>query len=153
MQLSRDLNQLHPEMKAIHEAFIEECKTRGIKIITTNTWRPFEQQDELYYKGRDDNGNKVGRTVTNAKPGQTPHNYMLEDGTPASLAFDIVPVVDGALIWGTQGVDYALWEYIGAIGKKHGMIWGGKFRSKDRPHFQFKNSRAMLKERFPESWS
>ena len=146
--LSRDLDELHPTTRICHSKFIAECKARGIKIITTNTWRSFDHQASLYAKGR----TTPGRKVTYAKPGQTPHNYVLDGDIPASLAFDIVPQVKGKLVWGTKGVDYALWEYIGAIAKSCDLVWGGKFRNKDRPHLQLKGSRQLLKQRFPESW-
>lgn len=148
MQLSRDPNLLHPDVKRMHEEFLRECKDRGIHIITTCTWRSPEQQAELYAQGR----TKPGRIVTRAKPGQTAHNYIDDEGKAASLAFDIVPQVKGQLVWGTKGVDGALWEYIGAIGKEVGLQWGGYWKFKDRPHFQHRNAKVMLKERFPESW-
>lgn len=149
MNLSRDVNQLHPRVKEMHEAFVAECSARGIKIITTCTWRSFEQQAALYAQGRTAPGN----IVTRAKPGQTPHTFLDQDGKPCSLAFDIVPQVKGQLVWGTSGVDGALWDYVGAIGKGVGLEWGGDWTFKDRPHFQLRESNAMMKSRFPEAWS
>lgn len=147
-KLSRDPLHLHPEVRAMHAKFVAECEARGIKIITTNTWRSLEQQAELYARGR----TSPGKIVTKAKPGQTYHNYMLADGTPSSLAFDIVPVVKGDLVWGTRGVDGALWDYVGAIGESVGLEWGGSWRFKDRPHFQMKDAEHLLRKRFPEAW-
>lgn len=149
--LLRDLSLLHPDMKVKHEMFVTECSNRGIRIITTNTWRPLETQDQLYAQGR----TAPGRKVTSAKPGQSPHNYVLleEDGseTPASLAFDMVPVVKGELVWDHKNpVNNALWDYVGAIGESFGLVWGKKFN--DRPHMEMVGAKELLKQRFPEAW-
>lgn len=149
--LSRDLNLLHPDVKEMHSAFVTECSQRGIRIITTNTWRSEDTQSALYAKGR----TAPGKIVTRAKPGQSPHNYVEldEEGfrVAASLAFDIVPVVKGDLVWDHKDpVNDALWDYVGAIGESVGLVWGKSFN--DRPHFEMKGSKELLKQRFPEAW-
>ena len=126
MQNSRSLSDLHPKVKAMAEAFINSCKKEGIDILVTSTYRDAESQNELYAQGRTKPGNKV----TNAKAGQSWHNYR--------LAFDVVPLRNGKPVWGTTGEDGKLWKRIGAIGKSVGLEWAGDWVSmKEFPHFQF----------------
>ncbi|MGE5403841.1 MAG: M15 family metallopeptidase [Candidatus Saccharibacteria bacterium] len=116
----KKLNSLHPSIRANTEAFLLEAKRQGINLIITDGFRSFAEQDVLYSKGRDDKGNKV----TNARGGQSYHNY--------GLAFDVVEVVNGKADWNSKN-----WDRIGVLGKKYGFEWGGDFESiVDKPHFQ-----------------
>lgn len=95
----------------------------------TATFRPNKEQDELYAQGR----TKKGAKVTNAKAGQSAHNYL------PSFAFDVAfKKEDGTLDWNN-----ALFGLLAAIIKerfKDVITWGGDFKSiKDRPHFELKN--------------
>lgn len=122
---SRDLKELHPKVKAMAEKFIASCKKEGIDILVTSTYRDAESQNELYAQGR----TKPGKVVTNAKAGQSWHNYR--------LAFDIVPLRNGKPVWGTTGEDGKLWKRIGAIGKSVGLEWAGDWKTfQEYPHFQ-----------------
>jgi peptidoglycan L-alanyl-D-glutamate endopeptidase CwlK len=85
-------------------------------------------QDKLYAKGRTEE--PIGRRhiVTNAKGGQSFHNF--------GLAFDIVILGDGGKAnWDTND---PAWKRAGEIGKSVGLEWGGDWtRLKDLPHFQY----------------
>lgn len=119
---SRNINDLHPRVKSLCEQFIEKCKESGINVTITSTYRDNESQNDLYAQGR----TKPGKRVTNAKGGQSIHNYK--------LAFDFVPVTNGKAIWN----DEALWNKCGAIGQSLGLEWGGSWKTfKDKPHMQF----------------
>lgn len=109
-----------------------EAKKKGINLRLTDGFRSFEKQDELYEQGR----TKPGAIVTNARGGQSYHNY--------GLAFD---VVDLELLW-----DGADWETIGEIGKSFGFEWGGDW-GWDKPHFQktFGKSTSELREEIGNS--
>lgn len=121
-KIIRDLNKLHPYVKGLAEELIRKCKEIGIEIIVTETLRTKERQQELYNKGR----TAPGQIVTNAKPGNSIHNY--------GLAFDIVPVEKGKALWDR----YDLFKKVGEIGVALGLDWGGNWRSfKDYPHFQW----------------
>lgn len=118
---SRNLKDLHPLVAAKTRKLIELARAEGIELLVTSTLRTFEEQAELFAIGR----TKPGKKVTNAKPGQSWHNF--------GLAFDVVPLVNGKPIW-----DSPFWERIGALGKQVGLTWGGDFKSfKDTPHFEF----------------
>ena len=76
------------------------------------------EQTELYAKGR----TTPGQIVTNAKAGESYHNY--------GLALDVVEIDDGIAVWDTD------WSGISEIGKRNGFEWGGDWTTPDKPHFQ-----------------
>jgi len=124
---SRDINTLHPRVKKMALDFIHECGKYGIDLIVTSTYRDIESQNELYAHGRTLPGNKV----TNAKGGESFHNYK--------LALDVVPLRNGKCVWGTDGLDGALWERVGKCGEAVGLSWSGRWtgKMKETCHFQF----------------
>ncbi len=133
---SRLLTDLHPKFEPLVNGFLNDCVAAGITILVTCTYRSGEEQNELYAQGR----TKPGRIITNARSGQSKHNYTV-DGKPAALAVDIVPMVAGKPVWGTQGEDLALWQQVGKIGEARGMGWAGNWKSfKEFPHFEWKGA-------------
>lgn len=104
------------------EALLILCKDKGIDVILTSTYRDKESQDALYAQGR----TTPGKKVTNAKGGQSMHNWR--------VAFDVVPVINGKAVWN----DDNLWNRVGEIGESVGLEWGGRWsKFIDRPHLQF----------------
>ncbi len=122
---------LHPKVR---EEVTEICKEIS-QVLTskafcrfTHTLRTFAEQDELYAQGR----TKAGKIVTNAKGGQSYHNY--------GLAIDIVIINGSNPEWDIKK-DFdrdgkADWIEIVNIFKQYGWEWGGDWRFKDYPHFQ-----------------
>lgn len=49
------------------------------------------------------------------------------------IAADIVPLIDGEPSW---DVPKELWNLIGSSARAHGLVWGGNWKSVDRPHVQ-----------------
>lgn len=118
---SRDPAELLPRTRVKWEKLSSECKSVGIDLILTSTYRDKESQDALYAQGR----SKPGPRVTNV-----PGNYSFHQHR---VAFDVVPIITGKAIWDDQ----VLWARIGAIGSLCGLEWGGYWeRWKDKPHFQ-----------------
>ncbi|WPC11502.1 M15 family metallopeptidase [Riemerella anatipestifer] len=121
---------LHPklreEAKAIYKEICEALTGNAICRFT-HTLRTFQEQNDLYAIGR----TKKGRRVTNAKGGQSYHNY--------GLAIDICLLVDKdgngtyeTAVWDTKA-DFdndkiADWQEIVAIFKRYGWTWGGDWR-------------------------
>lgn len=72
-QISIDrIKKLHPEAISLFQRFIEEAEdTLNITLRITQGLRTFEEQNALYAQGR----TKPGSKVTNAKAGQSFHNY------------------------------------------------------------------------------
>lgn len=117
---SRKIEDLTPEMQEKVKKFIAECAKVGIDLLVTSTYRDFESQNELYAQGRTKPGNKV----TNAKAGESFHNYR--------IAVDVVPIINGKADWNSKR-----WPEIGAIGKACGLEWAGDWKTfKETAHFQ-----------------
>lgn len=140
------ISKLHPKIRQRTTEFVNDLSKQGIKFRLYSGFRSFEEQAELYGKGRTQQelitagvdakySQPSEKRVTNAKPGTSFHNY--------GLAFDGVEIVNGNAIWETtkqqQIVDTA---------KKYGFYWGGNFVSfKDKPHYedqQFGNINQLL---------
>ena len=80
---------LHPKAKANFRKFIEDAESiLNIKLRVTQGLRTFPEQQALYNQGR----TSPGKKVTNAKPGQSYHNY--------GLAIDVVRMDGDKPDWG-----------------------------------------------------
>lgn len=128
-----NIEKLHPSLRL--EAINIMCQVDAAlngratcRIISS--LRTFKEQEALYAQGR----TKPGKKVTNAKPGQSIHNY--------GLAVDICLIIDGKVAsWDTKadwdGDKQSDWMEVVTIFKRHGWEWGGSWISfKDMPHFQ-----------------
>ena len=118
--MSRRLEDLHPMVAEKARKLLSLAQVEGIELLITSTLRTFAEQAELYAIGR----TKPGKKVTNANQGQSWHNF--------GLAFDVVPVVAGKAIWNSP-----MWKRIGDLGKQINLVWGGDWKFKDLPHFQY----------------
>jgi peptidoglycan L-alanyl-D-glutamate endopeptidase CwlK len=127
---SRDINDLHPDIQVLCREFLARTHHEKINTFLTCTYRSPAEQDELYAQGR----TKPGKKVTNARAGQSKHNFEI-DGQPASKAFDFaVRNDDATLNWNSSS---APWERAGEIGMELGLNWGGSWKTfKDYPHFE-----------------
>lgn len=125
--MSRKIEDLNPAVQWRAHALLKAAKDAGIDLIVTSTYRTAEQQAALYAQGR----TKPGVIVTNARPGDSYHNWQ--------CAFDVVPLRNGKPVWGTSGEDGALWRKIGELGESVGLEWAGRWTGKLREmaHFQY----------------
>lgn len=120
---SRKLEDLLPQVRSRVEAFLKAADAEGIDLLVTSTYRDNASQDALYAQGR----TAPGRIVTNARAGQSFHNYR--------CAVDVVPVRNGKPVW--DGKD-PVWQVVGRLGKAAGLEWAGDWkRFKEFPHFQY----------------
>ena len=124
---SRSLSELHPVCKEKAEKFLSLAKDNGIDLLVTSTYRDNESQAALFAQGR----TKPGMIVTNARPGQSWHNWR--------CAFDVVPIRNGKPVWNTTGPDGDLWRKVGEFGESVGFEWAGRWTGKLREfaHFQY----------------
>lgn len=130
---SRRVCDLHPAVQRRCNAFLESCAVAGIEVLITSTYRDHESQNALYAQGRTAPGPKV----TNARGGESMHNYR--------LAFDIVPMRNGKPVWGVSGLDAALWNQVGVIGESCGLEWAGRWsKFREYPHFQFTDGLKIM---------
>lgn len=127
---SRALSDLRPEVRPLVDAFLDACAAAQLDILVTCTLRSNDEQIELYAQGR----TSPGHIVTNAKAGQSAHNY--------GLALDIVPMVNGKPDW--NGSD-PIWEQVGQLGEAAGLIWLGAPGSSfpEKPHFEHPQWRTL----------
>lgn len=135
----------HPEIRELCTkvlAAMTLALTGRAIVRFTYVLRTFKEQQDLYNLGRtvvNPDGKKkskpMGNIVTNAKAGQSIHNY--------GLAFDIALVIDGKEAswdtvkdWDADGI--ADWMECVKIAKAHGFEWGGDWKTfPDEPHFQY----------------
>ena len=128
---SRKLSDLAPDVRILAQMFLDSADDEGIDVLVTCTYRSGIEQAALYAQGR----TAKGKIVTNAKPGESLHNAML-NGNPAARAFDVVPMVMGKPMWDAE---HPHWQTLGRIGKDCGLEWAGDWkRFKEYPHFQLK---------------
>lgn len=128
---SRKIEDLHPDLQPLAREFLAECEAAGMDILVTCTHRSGEEQDALYSIGR----SKPGKRVTNAKAGQSKHNFTL-GGKPAAKAFDVVPLVGGKPMWSAT---HPHWAKAGEIGEALGLEWAGRWKTfREFPHFQLR---------------
>lgn len=124
---------LHPKVRAeVSEIYTEICErlTGNAVCRFTQTLRTIAEQDALYAQGR----TKPGKRVTNARGGQSYHNY--------GLAIDFALIVDGKALSYDMAKDFdcdglADWMEVVEVFRQFGWEWGGLWSTiKDYPHFQ-----------------
>ena len=129
------IETLHPMVREEVKIIIEECDkslTGKAKVRITQALRTVKEQNDLYSIGR----TKPGKRVTNAKGGQSIHNY--------GFAVDICLIIDGKIAsWDTakdwDNDQIADWYECAKIFAKCGWEWGGNWKTfKDLPHFEKK---------------
>jgi peptidoglycan L-alanyl-D-glutamate endopeptidase CwlK len=126
---SRDLAHCEPELVRRYLLLKADFEHQtGRCLFETTTWRSSERQASLYAQGRTAPGKKV--TNIDGVNSRSRHNYY------PSQAIDVC--VDGdpgpgkVAIW-----DTAAYEPLGPLCAKHGLVWGGNFKSiHDYPHLE-----------------
>lgn len=119
--------------KKVYDGAIEVIKRsykEGIYVQITEGFRSNARQNQLYAQGRTTSGN----IVTNAKAGQSNHNY--------GIAVDYVLVSnDGKkALWTVN----QKWRRVAEIAKSIGFQWGGDWTSfKDYPHLEMKELKGQ----------
>lgn len=128
--MSRAIEDLQPDLQVMARELLARCEAVGIPLVVTQTLRTFEEQQALYDQGR----TKPGKIVTNAKAGESPHNF--------GLAFDVAfKTPGGGVTWDGP------WQQVGGIGANIGLSWGGRWKGfKDFPHFEVKNWKTRKPE-------
>lgn len=129
---------MHPKLRDEASELYDEIVaslTGGAICRFAYTLRTFAEQDALFAQGR----SKPGKVVTNAKGGQSYHNY--------GLAIDIVLILDKdkngtfeTASWDLKsdfdGDKKADWMEVVQVFKRYGFEWGGDWKFVDAPHFQ-----------------
>lgn len=109
--------ELLPAVQRKVEDLKKACADHGIDIRITSGFRSCDAQNTLYEQGR----STKGAIVTNAKCGESLHNY--------GVAFDIC--------FNTPTPYAGPWDIVGKMGESLGLEWGGRWtKFPDKPHFQ-----------------
>ncbi|MFC5529023.1 M15 family metallopeptidase [Cohnella yongneupensis] len=125
-----EVTQLNPIVADNADKLVALSLDKGIDVLITDDYRSVTAQDALYRQGRSDGG----AIVTNAKGGESYHNY--------GLAIDFALLTpEGKAIWDLNydgnGNGRADWMEVVAIAKRLGFSWGGDWKSfPDYPHLQ-----------------
>ncbi|MES2460586.1 MAG: M15 family metallopeptidase [Armatimonadota bacterium] len=119
-----------PTFRQFLAAAVDEMRPHGLTVIAISGHRSYAEQTALYAKGRTAPGPKV----TNAKAGQSNHNF--------ALAIDIGLFRGKAYL--TESPFYAK---IGPIGERAGLDWGGRWKSVDTPHYEYPTGLTMAQKR------
>lgn len=110
---------------SIVKEVIKEMYEAGIYVGVSGAFRSFAEQDELYKQGR----TKAGAIVTNAKGGQSNHNY--------GVAVDLFQYSEDGKEAIYENGTKRFNKIVSAM-KSRGMKWGGDWNGsfKDYPHFE-----------------
>lgn len=155
---SRRLTDLHRAAYQKAEAWRTACEAQGVDVLIYCTYRSPEEQAALYAQGREPlkgvnrlrvaagihtiGEHEASRKVTWARPGQSWHNHK--------LAWDACPLVAGKCVW--DGDD-PQWAIMGEKAGELGIEWGGKWKKRDLPHFQYTGGlslEAVINGQLPE---
>jgi len=134
------LATVSPDLATKVRAAADSLAEAGTYLLVVSGLRTPAEQDALYAQGR----TAPGPIVTNAKAGQSMHNY--------GLAVDVVPYLSGEsgdLNW---HADTEQFQAMVTALKAQGLAWGGDWvHFKDEDHFQMPNvpanpSEAMIED-------
>lgn len=142
--MNKKIETLHPKIREDAQKCIDLANSRltgRAKVFVVYCLRTNKEQDDLYSLGRtkvNPDGKSASRPlgykVTNAKGGQSIHNY--------GLALDFALMVDGKTLSWNDVVDYdgdnvSDWMEVVKSFEENGWEWGGRWSSFiDKPHLQ-----------------
>lgn len=140
------LDGLAPVLHKPALRLIELCDQKlKRKLLVVSVWRSVQEQMLNYQKGRTFNRETseweitdAALVVTRAKPGATPHNAITRQGERASLALDVIPLLNnGEADW---QVDENFWDHLYELSWKVGLDplgdpIGGYLKG-DKGHFE-----------------
>jgi peptidoglycan L-alanyl-D-glutamate endopeptidase CwlK len=110
---------LQPLVKRAAFNIVAEMEKLGHPVRIVQGFRSQGEQNKLYAQGR----TTAGNIVTNARGGESFHNY--------GLAVDFTFRKEG------YNASAELWETLGVVGESQGFAWGGRWLNfPDKPHFE-----------------
>jgi hypothetical protein len=152
-EMSDRIEDLEPLTQAMCVDWLRLCAIDHLAVRVTHTLRSLLEQGHQWAKGRSLPGepchhsdgerpvgscpiHPLGATVTNAQPGQSPHNY--------GAAFDFC--FRGAVPY--PSLEDPRWLHAGRLGEALGLSWGGPLGEGDRftfdrPHLERSDWRVL----------
>lgn len=144
--MGKSINELLPYMQPkAQEAWTkmkesEKLKTLGVETIAiSETKRSLATQMAYYSRSRmavEDVKKMYAAaglydpTIAECK---TANTWTLESKHIEGKAIDFVPIKNGKYWWTAP---LPVWETMGEIGESCGLLWGGRWKTKDCPHFE-----------------
>ena len=116
-EVIKAVSELAPNAQIACRAFLTLCESAGLKVRITETYRTQARQDELYAQGRTKPGNIVTWTKNSRHTGRR--------------AWDICQDIKGK-----EYSDASFFDKCGKIAQSIDIIWGGAWKTPDRPHFE-----------------
>ncbi len=156
-----DLDLLAEPFRLKAERLMEQIEREGLPFRVFETRRTMTRTQTLYMQGRAYQAGvlkKVGPTVSNARPGESPHNF--------GLAMDLVLVTDPEHTWwdghahelpkgpwdlgdSHRPIIKLAWDRLGRCARACDLVWGGDWTSfKDWPHVEIKQWQSFR----PSDW-
>ncbi|UOQ43344.1 peptidoglycan-binding protein [Halobacillus salinarum] len=137
---NRSIRAMGKVHKAVKEKILDvqrQAYDEGIQMQISSGFRSFEEQAQLYGKGRPSykwhgkHYGSSGKIVTNAEPGESVHNYGF------AVDFFLTSYDGQDSIWNVNDD----WMRVVELAKHKGFTWGGDWTSfPDRPHLQLTGS-------------
>lgn len=137
----KNIVTLNEKAKTLCLKWLEECRKSALPVVVICGTRTYKEQDELYAQGR----TKAGNIVTNARGGQSNHNFGL------AWDFGVFDSVNENGGGGKYHGEDPVYHLAGAIAEDLGLEWGGSWKGiVDEPHIQLKTGLtiAQMRERF-----
>ena len=131
----RAIDTLAPDVRTVCDRHLALSLLEGIVLRVTDGYRTFAESEQIWQVGRDARGRRIGRILTNARPGRSWHNWK--------RAYDVCIVrFPGDMT--TTNVYDGPWERVALIGESCGLTAGRRFVSfHDDPHFQYPAGRTI----------
>ena len=149
--LHTDIEHLVPEMQPMVRQALAEMnaddrlmKLGATSVVISETLRELSVQMAYYSRGRMTQIEDVkamykaaGLYTLSSVEATQPITWTLQSNHATGHAADLVPTIKGVAWWRAP---QKVWDIMGEIGEKHGLLWGGRWpgRQKDSPHYEMK---------------
>ena len=118
--VDRDWSKLDQNFVQVVLRLMNNMQARGYGLVLVEGYRSPERQDQLA---------QSGRNVTQARGGQSKHQY--------GLAVDLAPMQDGHVVLSEQDPwALAAYQAMGEEAEKLGLTWGGRWTFRDYGHVE-----------------
>lgn len=123
--MSSRIEDLSPKAQELYGLFAQKLKEGGVAFVVVSTFRTVEEQQALWFKGRDSNGKVVNPdlVVTQCDGIINKSNHQSRN------AFDLTFADEGG--HAIYPSDPVRWKSLGEIGKSVGLEWGGDWKPFD----------------------
>lgn len=127
----KNMGAVNARIREMALELVKRSYHQGLNVVITDGFRSYAEQDKIYSQGR----TTSGKIVSNAKGGQSIHNF--------GYAVDFALTSEGGTVHWDVNKDLNTnkkkdWFEVGAIAKQIGFSWGGDWKDfKDYPHVDF----------------